>query len=374
MKEKSLYIHIPFCSKKCLYCDFSSFAGIEYLMDDYVDALCTELLLYKDLYKFKTIFIGGGTPTFLNIKNLKKLGEVIDKLTKETDLEFTMEANPGTFDLEKLQVMKLMGVNRLSIGVQSYNNNLLDKLGRIHTIETFKENYKLAREVGFDNINLDLMFGLPAQKVKDWDKTLENIVGLNPEHISCYSLIIEEGTPFYNMYKEREGLPEEDEERVMYNHALEFLKNNGYEHYEISNFAKAKKQCRHNLAYWELKDYLGCGSAAHSFIDGYRIENISSVNEYISRIKAGEKPIKSTHKNSIKESVEEFMFMGLRKIEGIDKEHFVELFNTDVHSLYDEVIKKYKSLNLLEEDQVNLKLTKKGIEFSNIVMSEFILD
>lgn len=374
MKEKSLYIHIPFCSKKCLYCDFSSFAGIEYLMDDYVDALCTELLFYKDLYKFKTIFVGGGTPTFLNIKNLEKLGEAIGKLNTDSNVEFTMEANPGTFNLEKLKIMKDMGVNRLSIGVQSYNNNLLKKLGRIHTIEIFKENYKIARNTGFNNINLDLMFGLPSQSLEDWKSTLEKVINLNPEHLSCYSLIIEEGTPFYSMYNDRSKLPNEEVERDMYNYTLEFLNNNGYGHYEISNFAKQEKQCKHNLVYWELEDYLGCGAAAHSFIDGYRIENISSVKKYIYKIKRGEKPLENIHKNSMKESMEEFMFMGLRKIEGIDKKRFEKVFGIDIHAVYNKTIEKYKKIDLLHENDVNLKLTKKGIELSNMVMSEFIMD
>ncbi|CAM2845679.1 radical SAM family heme chaperone HemW [Hathewaya histolytica] len=374
MKEKSLYIHIPFCPKKCLYCDFSSFANIEYLMDDYVDALCKEILFYKNIYKFKTIFIGGGTPTFLNIQNLEKLGECIKELDLSKDLEFTMEGNPGTFNLQKLKAIKGIGVNRLSMGVQSYDNNLLDKIGRIHTAEEFEKNYFLCREAGFDNINLDLMFGLPSQKLEHWKTTLQKAVLLNPEHLSCYSLIIEEGTPFYKMYKDRKGLPTEEEEREMYNYTLQFLKHKGYKQYEISNFAKEGKKCKHNLAYWDLEDYLGCGTAAHSFIEGNRMENVTSIKDYIDRINSEECSIGHKHVNSNTETIEEFMFMGLRKIDGIDKNIFKNKFNIEIHDIYNKVIEKYKKLNLLYEDENKLALTKEGIEFSNTVMAEFILD
>lgn len=373
MEKKSLYIHIPFCAQKCLYCDFASFAGKEIFMDRYIEALSRELNFYKK-YTFKTVYIGGGTPTFLNIKNLEKLGESISKLQLTEDVEFSVEGNPGTFTTEKLEVIKGMGANRLSIGLQSCNDRLLKSLGRIHSYKDFEKSFELARNVGFKNINVDLMFGLPNQSFDDVKDTLSKVTYLEPEHISAYSLIVEENTPFYSMYGDGKDLPNEEDERKMYYYILDYLNKKKYYQYEVSNFAKTKKECIHNLVYWNLDDYIGCGLNAHSFLDGYRIENISSMKAYIENIEKGYLPIENKHKNSTKDSMEEFMFMGLRKIKGISKKDFLERFNISMEEVYYNVIKKYEQRGLLINDTDFLRLSNKGIEVSNIIMSDFLLE
>lgn len=373
MEKKSLYIHIPFCAQKCLYCDFASFAGKEIFMDRYIEALSRELNFYKK-YTFKTVYIGGGTPTFLNIKNLEKLGESISKLQLTEDVEFSVEGNPGTFTTEKLEVIKGMGANRLSIGLQSCNDRLLKSLGRIHSYKDFEKSFELARNVGFKNINVDLMFGLPNQSFDDVKDTLSKVTYLEPEHISAYSLIVEENTPFYSMYGDGKDLPNEEDERKMYYYILDYLNKKKYYQYEVSNFAKTKKECIHNLVYWNLDDYIGCGLNAHSFLDGYRIENISSMKAYIENIEKGYLPIENKHKNSTKDSMEEFMFMGLRKIKGISKKDFLERFNISMEEVYYNVIKKYEQRALLINDTDFLRLSNKGIEVSNIIMSDFLLE
>lgn len=369
----SLYIHIPFCKNKCLYCDFPSFHGKDNLMDDYVDALCKEIEL-KCKKEIKTIFIGGGTPTYLDVENIEKIGSVINKLSLYKGLEFTVEGNPGTFTKEKLIAFKNIGVNRLSIGLQAYQNYLLKRIGRIHTIEDFLNSFSLAREIGFNNINVDLMFGLPDQTKEAWIGTLEEIIRLNPEHISAYSLIIEEGTPFYEMYlKEELKLPSEDLEREFYNITKEKLNENGYIQYEISNFSKMGRECKHNLVYWNLEEYIGCGSAAHSFIDNKRLSNEEEIEAYIDKMKNYCDATKEVHINSKNETMEEFMFMGLRKISGISLKEFYEKFNVDIYEIYDEVINKFTSNGLLIETEGNLRLSSRGIELSNIVMQEFLI-
>lgn len=372
MDKKSLYIHIPFCAQKCLYCDFASFAGEEKFMGRYIDALSKELHFYKN-YIFKTVYIGGGTPTFLNIKNLEKLGESISKLQLTEDVEFSVEGNPGTFTTEKLEVIKAMGANRLSIGLQSCNDTILKSLGRIHSYKEFEKSFELARNVGFKNINVDLMFGLPNQKLNDVKDTLIKVSCLEPEHISAYSLIVEENTPFYNKYRNGKNLPTEEDEREMYYYTLDFLNKKKYYQYEVSNFAKTNKECRHNLVYWNLDDYIGCGLNAHSFLNGYRIENTSLLKNYIQKIETGDFPMENKHKNSLQESMEEFMFMGLRKIQGISKKDFLKRFNISMEEVYYNVIKKYEERELLINDSEYLRLSDKGIEVSNIIMSDFLL-
>lgn len=372
MKEVSLYIHIPFCKQKCLYCDFTSFSGMEELMDEYVNALSKEILLHKDK-KFRTVFIGGGTPTFLSLNNLKVLFESVKQLDLCKDVEFTVEGNPGTFTKEKLILLKEMGVNRLSIGLQAWQDDLLKKIGRIHTRQEFIESYNFAREVGFNNINIDLMFGLPEQRKEDWRETLRNIVILNPEHISCYSLIIEEGTPFYKMYENGLiKLPSEEDERKMYKYTLEYLEENGYFQYEISNYAKKHMECKHNLAYWNLQEYVGCGVAAHSYLDGYRCRNFETVYEYINKIKQNEMPILESYKNSKKDDMEEYMFMGLRKIKGINKEKFEKKFCKKINDVYGDIIYKYVKSGLIIDNGETLALSSRGIEVSNVIMADFI--
>lgn len=374
MKEISLYIHIPFCKQKCLYCDFPSYAGKEILIDEYIESLNKEILQKGKDYIINSIFIGGGTPSYLNDDNLNKLLKALNKLNLKSDLEFTVECNPGTLNSSNLEIMKKCNVNRLSIGLQSTKDNILKNIGRIHNYEQFKDNYFLAREIGFRNINIDLMFGLPNQTVDEWKESLEEIVKLNPEHISAYSLIIEEGTCFYNLYeKDKLKLPSEDEERIMYSYTKKFLNKHGYHQYEISNFSKAGKECFHNKAYWKCNEYLGLGVSASSFIDKKRIKNIDNIKEYIKRINNNESVEDEIHVNDMKDDIEEFMFMGLRMIEGISIDYFKERFNKNIFEVYNEVIEKNIDEGLLIYDSGKLYLSSKGIELSNYVMSDFIL-
>ncbi|MDO5518368.1 MAG: radical SAM family heme chaperone HemW [Clostridium sp.] len=365
---------MPFCKQKCLYCDFPSYSGKESLMDDYVDALNKEILNKAAEYRIKSIFIGGGTPSYLDEKNMEKLLSTINKLSFSDDIEFTMECNPGTLNEEKLLIMKRNNVNRLSLGLQSTNNSLLKEIGRIHSFNEFKENYNLARKCGFNNINVDLMFGLPNQTIDDWTQSLEDIISLKADHISAYSLIIEEGTCFYNLYeKDKLNLPCENDERIMYSMTKDILKEHGYHQYEISNYAKDGKECFHNKVYWKLGEYLGLGVSSSSFIDEKRIKNIDGIREYIEKINNNQDVGGEIHVNDKKDDMEEFMFMGLRMIEGIDVEKFKKKFGKDVYDVYEEPIEKHVQEGLLIYDSGKLKLTSKGIELSNYVMSDFIL-
>lgn len=373
-KELSLYIHIPFCKQKCFYCDFPSYASIDYLREDYVEALCKEIEEKAINYKIKSIFIGGGTPSYLETKEIVKMLKSINKLNLSEDMEFTMECNPGALEEEKLKAMLDGGVNRISMGLQAVQNSLLKDIGRIHSFKQFEENFKLARQVGFKNINVDLMFGLPNQKEEEWKESLEIIARLNPEHISAYSLIIEEGTAFYKLWERNKLiLPSEEEERDMYAITKNILKNYGYHQYEISNYSKVGYECYHNKVYWKNDEYLGIGSASTSFIDGKRIKNIEDVKTYIDKINSGEDVIEDVIINTLEDSMEEFVFMGLRMIEGINIDEFNKRFGVNIDSIYKEVIDKNINKKLLVLDNNNLKLTEKGIELSNSVMSDFIL-
>ncbi|MGN0145380.1 MAG: radical SAM family heme chaperone HemW [Clostridium sp.] len=375
MKEMSLYIHIPFCKQKCLYCDFPSYAGKENLMDEYISALNKEILNKGMDYIITSIFIGGGTPSYLDEKNLERLLKTINRLNLKDDIEFTVECNPGTLNEEKLLIMRKNNVNRLSMGLQSTNNNLLKEIGRIHTFEEFKKNYIEARKIGFKNINIDLMFGLPGQSVEEWKNTLEDAINLMPDHISAYSLIIEEGTCFYKLYNDDKlNLPSEDEERKMYLLAKELLKKHGYHQYEISNYAKDNKECFHNKVYWQCNEYLGLGVSASSFVNEKRFKNIDDIKIYIEKINNNVDIKEEIHINDIKDDMEEFMFMGLRMTEGIRIEEFKRRFGKDVFEIYDSVIKNNIKKGLLVADSEKLYLSSKGIELSNYVMSDFILN
>ncbi|OOM81606.1 radical SAM family heme chaperone HemW [Clostridium sp. BL-8] len=374
MKDISLYIHIPFCKQKCLYCDFPSYSGKEKLMDKYIDALNKEILQKAEAYSINSIFIGGGTPSHLNDSNLKSLLDTLNKLNLKTDIEFTIECNPGTVNRSKLSIMKDGKVNRISFGLQSAKDSILREIGRIHNYKEFKSNYLLAREIGFDNINVDLMFGLPNQSSEDFKETLEEIVKLNPEHISAYSLIIEEGTYFYDLYdKDKLKLPDEEQEREMYLLAKEILGQYSYHQYEISNYAKKGKECFHNKVYWKCNEYLGLGVSASSFINENRIKNIDDIEEYIKRINEAEDVTQEVHVNTIKDDMEEFLFMGLRMIEGIKISEFAKRFNKDIYEVYGDVIEKNIKKGLLISSSGKLYLSSKGIELSNYVMSDFIL-
>ncbi|MGL4847701.1 MAG: radical SAM family heme chaperone HemW [Clostridium sp.] len=371
-KEKLLYIHIPFCKQKCFYCDFPSFSHIDHLRKEYLEMLKKESEIRCD-GEYKSLFIGGGTPSYLNVEELDILGGILKKIKFSKDAEKTMECNPGTIDKEKLEKIKEIGINRISFGLQTTNNSLLKEIGRIHTIEEFKENFNLAREVGFENINIDLMFGLPNQKVNDVCETLKEIISLNPEHISFYSLIIEEDTAFYKMYdKGVLNLPSEEEEREMYSKGKKLLEENGYNQYEFSNYSKEGFRCFHNVGYWKLKEYLGIGSSASSFLEDKRIKNKSNVKEYIENMKNRGDAIEEIIENEKKENIEEYVFLGLRMLEGIDKEEFKEKFGIDIKDVYKEEIISNIKKELLRETKDKIFLTEEGVEVSNYVLSDFI--
>ena len=377
MDKISLYIHIPFCAQKCLYCDFPSFARKDHLRKAYIEALNKEIISLREKHnnlEINTIFIGGGTPSVLEADELECLLKEVAKLNMAKDIEYSMECNPGNLTEEKLEVMKNYGVNRISIGLQAKQDNLLKGLGRIHNYKTFKENFLLAKKVGFNNINVDLMFGLPNQRLNEWEETLREIISLEPAHISAYSLIIEEGTAFYNLYEnDKLKLPTEEEERKMYHLAKKILEENGFNQYEISNYAKEGKECRHNLAYWNMDNWIGVGSAAASYINGKRIKNISSVEEYINSINEKGEAVEEIINNSKNDNMEEFMFMGLRKINGIDENEFKNRFSMNINDVYGEILNKYIDEGLLIRDSGRIFLSEKGIEISNIIMADFLL-
>ena len=374
MKDKiSLYIHIPFCVRKCLYCDFPSFSGMESIFDDYVRMLCREIdETYSDYrgMEVKSIFVGGGTPSVLPPA---LLGRISDKIFSRFDVdskaEITIETNPGTLDAKKLAEMKSMYFNRLSMGLQAWQDRLLKKLGRIHTADEFETNFLQARDAGFKNINVDLMFALPAQSLDDWQETLEKVIKLRPEHISAYSLIIEEGTPFFDMF-DRGELKETDEEtdRKMYYLAKEMLSDKSYKQYEISNFAKEGFECYHNKVYWRTEEYQGFGLGAHSYSDGVRFHNTYDMKEYL----RGEGLRMDKEFLSLQEKQEEFMFMGLRMNEGVSEAEFLRRFGESMDSVYGDEIKELISEELLVKKDGRLSLTDRGVDISNSVFEKFI--
>lgn len=374
MKDKiSLYIHIPFCVRKCLYCDFPSFSGMESVFDDYVRMLCREIdETYSDYrgMEVKSIFVGGGTPSVLPPA---LLGRISDKIFSRFDVdskaEITIETNPGTLDAKKLGEMKSMYFNRLSMGLQAWQDRLLKKLGRIHTADEFETNFLQARDAGFKNINVDLMFALPAQSLDDWQETLEKVMKLRPEHISAYSLIIEEGTPFFDMF-DRGEFKEIDEvtDRKMYYLAKEMLSDKGYKQYEISNFAKEDFECYHNKVYWRTEEYQGFGLGAHSYADGVRFHNTYDMKEYL----RGEGFRLDKEFLSLQEKQEEFMFMGLRMNEGVSEAEFLRRFGESMDSVYGDEIKELISEELLVKKDGRLSLTDRGVDISNSVFEKFI--
>jgi len=376
-KKLSLYIHIPFCRAKCSYCDFASYPQKEYIYDKYVLSLLEEIKTvsqqYKD-YTVKTVFIGGGTPTVLSQKNLTDIMEKLKSCFNiEENAEITIESNPKTIEYQKLLSLRQAGVNRLSIGLQAWQNKLLKKLGRIYTKEDFLESFALARKAGFDNINLDLMFTLPEQTLEQWEETLKETVSLNPEHISAYSLIIEDGTPFGDMYSQGMlELPDEETDRKMYYKAIEILKENGYNQYEISNFAKKGFESRHNIVYWKKEEYIGLGLGAHSYIAQKRFHNTYDLEKYIHE--AGKNCIvEDIEINSINDEYAEFMFLGLRLTEGISVKDFEERFNKSIYDIYSKQIEECVKYGLLYKNEDRIALTSRGIDVSNVVFEKFLI-
>ena len=372
-----LYIHIPFCVSKCKYCDFNSYKLNLDKKKKYLKALQKEMEFYREEVvgkNIETIFIGGGTPSILNENEIKFLFDEIKKnFNIKKDAEITMECNPGTLTLEKLKVMKDCGVNRLSIGLQAVQNQHLNYIGRIHTYEEFEKNYKQAKEVGFENINIDLMYALPNQSREDWMESLEKVVKLNPTHISAYSLILEEGTELFNMYERKEfKLLDEDTDIEMYKYTINYLKSNGYDQYEISNYAKKGYECKHNILYWKCKNYVGLGASASGFLNKTRYNNLCGLDEYEEIIYSGKKPLEWEEKLSIKDEIEESIFLGLRMNEGIKFEDFLEKYNFNFKEEYKNEINKLKNMGLIQVDDQFMALTQKGREISNSVFVEFI--
>lgn len=375
MKEIGIYIHIPFCIKKCEYCDFVSYCNKKEYVPQYINALKKEIKnnINKE-YKITTIYIGGGTPSSIEENYIADIIEIIKINMNDEDLknfeniEVTIEVNPGTVNKEKLQVYKKIGINRLSIGLQETHNELLKSIGRIHTYEEFIKTYNLARKIGFNNINVDLMIALPNQTIQDIKENLAKITKLNPEHISVYSLILEEGTPLYNKYNENKiKLPDEDLERNMYWYVKNTLENNGYMHYEISNFSKKGFESKHNMNCWNQEEYLGFGVAAHSYNNRIRYSNTNSIEEYI---KGSNKIIHE--EQTLEDMQKEYMLLGLRKIEGINIQKFKNKFAQNPIFIFKEQLNKLVDEELIIVDGNEIKLTNKGLDLANIVWEEFV--
>lgn len=385
MKRLGIYVHIPFCAKKCNYCDFYSLASGEDEKKNYIKALKREIKeVSKKVstdYEVYTIYFGGGTPSIIKADYIKEVLDVIKshfKLYKDDFYpEITIECNPKTVDMEKLSIYKETGINRISLGLQSTDNDELKLLGRIHTYEDFLESYEMVRKSSFKNVNIDLMSAIPNQKIKAYEKSLNEIIKLNPEHISSYSLIIEEGTPFFKKYSEDasnfKDLPSEDEDREMYVLTSEKLGKAGYERYEISNYAKKGFYSRHNTSYWDRVPYLGFGVGASSFFENERYKNMANLKEYIE--KAGTEDIREeTTKLSLNDAMSEFMFLGLRKTAGVSKSEFKNNFTFSVEKIFGEIIEKHINNQLLLDNNGFLRLSDKGIDLSNYVLSDFLLD
>lgn len=381
-KELELYLHIPFCVKKCNYCDFFSASGSEEEQEAYVQAMVQEIHLYQEKfrpYEVKTIFLGGGTPSLLSGSQTERIFQSLhDSFEIARDAEITMEMNPGTVDLQKLKQYKEIGVNRLSIGLQSAQNRELKMLGRIHTFEDFLETWKEVEKAGFENRNIDLMSALPGQKLETWEDTLRKVLALQPEHISAYSLILEEGTPFYNWYESGRfnagdwELPTEEEEYTMGERTIQILQEAGMHRYEISNYAKPGKECRHNLGYWNRTEYLGIGAGSSSLIGETRFNHIRDRKEYIEMIRRGEDVDTEQEFLSTESQMEEFMYLGLRKTEGISRTAFQDYFQKSLDEIYGMIIEKLSDENLLECDGDRVRLSHRGMDVSNCVLAEFL--
>ena len=375
-KENSpmeIYIHIPFCIRKCDYCDFLSGPSGPKEQADYVQALLREIQAVEEGEgrSVSSIFIGGGTPSVLDERLLGDiLKEIRNRFKIEECAEITIEVNPGTANIGKLQAYREMGINRLSIGLQSPQDRELKILGRIHNYEQFLETYQEARTVGFDNINIDLMSAIPDQTYEGWVKNLRTVAELEPEHISAYSLIVEEGTPFA---ARKLNLPDEDTEYNMYEATAQILKEYGFEQYEISNYARKGRECRHNVGYWTRQDYLGFGLGASSLYGKERFANTADMKKYLKNSKNPEKIREKEPSLTREDEMAEFMFLGLRMTKGISKADFQRCFGCTIESVYGEVLEKYESMELLLEKDGRIFLSREGIHVSNSIMAEFLL-
>lgn len=371
MKLLSIYIHIPFCVQKCVYCDFLSAPANNETKEKYVQALKREIKeesrSYKE-YKVKTVFFGGGTPSILKGEQLT---DILDTVKESFDLleeaEITIEMNPKTATMEKMRQLAEGGINRLSIGLQSANDNELKLLGRVHDYRDFLETYNMARECGIKNINVDLMSAIPGQTLEGFMDTLKKVISLNPEHISAYSLIVEENTYLYDNLSKFPELPSEDEDRLIYQETKRILKEAGYERYEISNYSKKGYECKHNLVYWERGDYAGFGLGASSLVENKRWKNTEDLQAYL--IQNDKLEVEDLDTQA---QMEEFMFLGLRKMDGISKKNFFETFNTELDKIYGDILNKWKKEGYLIEEKDRIYFSEKGIDISNQILADFI--
>lgn len=375
---QSAYIHIPFCTHICHYCDFNKFFIKNQPVEQYIDMLGMEMELMglnKHHTPLRTLFIGGGTPTALSEKQLEQLMMLINAhIPLAEDCEFTVEANPGDLTRQKVKILKEGGVNRLSLGVQTFNEELLQKIGRSHKVSDVYETIELAKMQGFDNISVDLIYALPGQQLNDFKDTLSKAVALELPHLSSYSLIIEPKTVFYTlMNKGKLSLPGEDLEADMYEYVMNFLQQSGYHQYEISNYSKPGYESRHNLVYWDNEEYYGIGAGAHGYANGFRYANFGPLKKYVTLLEEGTRPILEQADVTKAQQMEEEMFLGLRKTAGISIPRFTERFNVSPKEVFGDKINQQKSLLLLEETENRLRLTKKGKLLGNEVFQSFLI-
>ena len=369
-----IYIHIPFCVRKCDYCDFLSAPAKKPEMDEYLDALIQEIHLTEDGRNrpVTSVFIGGGTPSLPEPSRIAEvLSEIRTAFHLSPDAEITIEANPGTLSVKKLQVYREAGINRLSLGLQSCHDGELSGLGRIHTFEDFLDSFRMARECGFRNINVDLMFAIPGQTRESWMESLHETASLGPEHISAYSLILEEGTPL--AARKDLVLPDEDTEYQMYDDTERILRTYGYQQYEISNYARQGKACRHNIGYWTGEEYAGLGLGASSYVKGHRFHSERNLKNYLSvRMQEDLTPLfQDVEALTLEDQMEEFMFLGLRMTKGVSGADFMHRFGFNMFDVFAEAIHKHTVLGLLKIDLPYLRLTEKGLDLSNRVFADF---
>ena len=381
MEKLGIYVHIPFCKKKCKYCDFISFSCDEEIYTKYVEALINEIKntsknIISSIHEVSTIYIGGGTPSLIDSKYIEEIIETIyQNIRVAGNAEITIEVNPGTVTREKLETYKKLGINRLSIGLQTTDNELLSLIGRIHTYEEFLDTYNMAREIGFTNINVDLMLALPTQTEKMLVDNLLKVINLNPNHISLYSLILEEGTVLEKEIEEgKYKLVDEELERKMYHKTKNILEKNGYNHYEISNFAKKGFESKHNLDCWDQREYLGFGLAAHSYYRNKRFSNTNDLDEYINNISKFNftKNVEVHELQDREAKAKEFMLLGLRKINGVSISEFERRFRVHPLFYFRFEISRLDEEGLLEVELDDIRLTKKGLDLANQVFEAFV--
>ncbi len=379
----SLYLHFPFCVRKCRYCDFNSGPASEEVQREYMELLRSEIRMraeeISEPYTIDTIFWGGGTPSIMTGEMMHlAMDTILDTYDVLPDAEISMEMNPGTANFEKLSAFRRVGINRLSVGVQSLNDKELLMLGRIHTASEAKNIFELAREAGFDNINVDLMSALPGQTMESWERTLDGILAWRPEHISAYSLIIEEGTPFGTLYDAGQlpDLPSEEEDRGIYHYTEAKLAEFGYHRYEISNYALEGRECRHNVGYWTGHDYLGLGLGASSLIQGRRFVNPADFAEYKRAVRECESESQSLRREeellTVQDQMAEFMFLGLRLTEGISEEEFMRRFGVGIDGIYGDVIEKQERQALIVREEGRIRLSEYGVDIANYVMADYL--